>query len=562
MENTQVGPFLIIKRLGNNRRQKVYHARQTEQERDVALKFIKLPRKITWQTALEKMQIEIKALQKLRHPNLVTIYGAGAHEEKIFFASELVKGESLAALLSRRGKLSPDLVVEYGRQVSELLSYLHQQNLLHDNLSPDKILVGPDHRIKVAGVRYTQIGRRRWDTTRQHEMDTAAYLAPEQFTEGGTPRSDVYALGVILFEMLTGKLPYELDTMGRMAKRKQIQPAPSVADQIMNCPIWLDQMVTRMLEPDPKLRPHSAREVALAFEEIKKIDATQKAAVSQISGNFNPLTKGADKTAAKRLLEKESRDAAASSNWAASFFQSVPFLMASFAAVTALTIWLAMPPSTEEVIERARQQVAENSPAQWREASIAIKPLMESESPFAEEAEEIYFDARQKMLVDLAKRNVSNPILQTEETQQFTAAYQLEIAGEEDKARVHYFQLAQTVDPTGDQRHIFFESKERFNQLSSHIRLPDSSDELLQLVANTAHATSPRELEVAEKYLSQIFVKCSGVEDLSKVANLAQRQLLVIQNRKRILVEAAAEDDQVEKSEEEATSEDSAISQE
>ena len=549
MENTHVGPFLIVKRLGNNRRHKVYHARQTEQDRDVALKFIKFPKKITWQTALEKIQVEVKALRKLRHQNLVTIYGAGAHEEKIFFASELVKGESLAALLSRRGKLSPDLVVEYGRQISELLGYLHNQNLLHTNLSPEKILITPDHKVKVAGVRYSQIGRRRWDATRQREMDTAAYFAPEQFTEGATPRSDVYALGVILFEMLTGKLPYELDTMGRMAKRKKIQPAPSVADQIMNCPIWLDQMVTRMLEPEPKQRPHSAREVAFAFEEIKKIDATKKSAASQISGNFNPLTKGADKTAAKRLLGKDDQNTVASSNWDGSFFQSIPFLMGAFAAVAALTIWLAMPPSTEDVVKRARDQVVSNSPQEWREASIAMKTLMESDSAFAEDAELIYFDARRKMLVDLAKRNVSNPILQTEETQQFTAAYQLEIAGEEDRAAVHYFQLAQAVDPFGEQRHIFFESKQRFGQLSSQIRLPDTAESLVQLVANTAHAQSPKELDVAEKYLAKIFVKCSGVEDLSKVAVLAQRQLQIIQQRKNKMAEDAEDSEEVSESE-------------
>jgi len=526
LENTHVGPFLILKRLGTNRRQKVYNARQTEQNRDVALKFIKFPAKVSWQKVLKVIDIEVNELRKLRHPNLVRIYGAGVHEEKIFFASELVKGESLAALLSRRGKLTPDLVVEYGRQISEALNYLHGQNLVSSKLVPEKILVTPDHAIKVADLRYNQIGRRRWDETKQREMDIAAYMAPEQFSEGATPRSDVYALGVILFEMLTGKLPYELDTLGRMAKKKQTQPAPSVADHIMNCPIWLDQIVTRMLEPDYKQRPHSAREVVLAFEEIKKIDATKKSATSQISGNFNPLTKGADKTDAKRLLEKKELD----SN--VSFFQSVPFLMGALAMVVGLAIWLAMPLSTEETINRMREAVASNSPDSWRSASIKMKPLMKSDSPFAGDAESIYFEARQKMLVDLAKRGVTNSILQTEQAQQFTAAYQLEMAGEEEKARVHYLQLTQTVDPDGEQRHIFFESKQRFSQLSSQIRLPDTAKELALLVANTVHARSPQELDVAEKYLSKIFVKCSGDESLNEVEVLALRQLQIIQQRK------------------------------
>ncbi len=534
MDNTQVGPFLIVKQLGNNRRQKVYHAKQIVQDRDVSLKFIKFPRKITWQTALKKIQVEVKELQKLRHENLVRVYGAGAHEEKIFFASELIHGESLSSLLARRGKLTPDLVVEYGRQIAEMLSYLHEKNLIHSALSPTKILVTPDHRIKVTGLRLNQIGRRRWDAAKQRKMDNAAYQAPEQFIDGATRKSDVYALGVILFEMLTGKLPYELDSMGRLAKKKQTQPAPSVTDHIMNCPIWLDQIVTRMLAPDHKQRPHSAREIVLAFEEIKNIDATKKSAASQISGNFNPLNKGTDKTKAQRLLGSGESDPDASSG---SFFQSVPFLMIALAVVAALAVWLAMPPSTEELIKKTREQVESNSPDQWRSASFEMKPLMQSQSPFAGDAEELYYQARQKMLVDLAKRGVNNAILQSEETQQFTEAYQLEIDGDEDQARTRYLQLTQTVDPVGDQRHVFFESKKRFNQLSKQIRLPDSKEELMRMVANTARAQSSKELDVAEKYLSKIFVKCSGTESLAEVAIMAKRQLAFIQRRKDALQE-------------------------
>ena len=543
MENTQVGPFLIVKQLGSNRRQKVYHAKQIVQDRDVALKFIKFPSKITWQTALKNIKVEAKELQKLRHENLVRIYGAGAHEEKIFFAAELVKGESLAALLSRRGKLTPDLVVEYGQQISEMLSYLHGKNLIHSVLTPAKILVTPDNKIKVIGLRFNQIGRRRWDASKQHKMDTAAYQAPEQFLEGATRKSDVYALGVILFEMLTGKLPYELETLGRLAKKKQTQPAPSVAAHIMNCPIWLDKIVGRMLDPDHKQRPHSSREVVLAFEEIKKIDASKTSAASQISGNFNPLNKGTDKTTANRLLGKDHRDLADSRG---SFFQSVPFLLIALSGVAALTVWLAIPPSTEKIIEKTREQVDSNSPNQWRTASMEMKQLMQSQSPFAGDAEDLFYKARQKMLVDLARRGVNNSILQSEETQQFSAAYQLEIAGEEEQAQFRYLQLAQTVDSGGDQRHIFFEAKKRFNQLSEQIRLSDSPEELMRLISNTARAQSAKELDFAEKYLAKIFVKCSGVEHLAKVGSVAQQQLQIIQRRKSILEEKAKETSEAE----------------
>ena len=124
MENTRVGPFLIIKRLGKNRRQEVFHARQTEQDRDVALKFIQWPEKIALEQALEKVQREVDRLKQLRHENLARTFGAGVHEERIFFASEMIKGESLASILMRRGRLATDLVVEYGGQIAEILRYV------------------------------------------------------------------------------------------------------------------------------------------------------------------------------------------------------------------------------------------------------------------------------------------------------------------------------------------------------------------------------------------------------------------------------------------------------
>ena len=240
MEKTYVGPFLIVKKLGS-RRQKVYHARQTEQNRDVALKFISVPPSVEWTKALDKIDREVNELQKLHHPNLVKVYGAGVDGERIFFATELIDGESLSAILARRGKLTPDLVVEYGRQIAEVLRYLHSQDLIHSKLTPEKILVTEDHRIKISDLRLNRSKRRRWDSTRRRELDIAAYMAPEQFTEGATQKSDFYSLGVILFEMLTGKLPYAPDTMGRMTKQKMNAPVPSVAANMMNCPIWLDK---------------------------------------------------------------------------------------------------------------------------------------------------------------------------------------------------------------------------------------------------------------------------------------------------------------------------------
>ena len=266
MENTHVGPFLIIKKLGRSRRQRVYHARQTEQERDVALKFVSISPNVEWVEALDKIQREVNQLQKLKHKNLVEIYGAGVSDDnKIFFAIELVEGESLASVLSRRGKLTIDLVVEYGQQIAWALRYLHSLDLIHSKLTPEKILVTSDNQVKVSDLRLNRSNRRRWDATKQRELDMAAYMAPEQFSVGASQKSDFYSLGVILFEMLTGKLPYPLDTMSRMRQEKLNAPVPSVATHLLNCPVWLDKIVSQMLSPDPEKRPHSAHAISIGY---------------------------------------------------------------------------------------------------------------------------------------------------------------------------------------------------------------------------------------------------------------------------------------------------------
>ena len=164
MENTRIGPFLIIKRLGTNRRQKVFHAQQVIQKRDVARKFISVPPTVTWNRAVDKINIEVDVLKQLTHPKLVQLHGAGVVDEKIFLAHELAPGESLTAMLSRRGRLAPDLVVEIGRQIAELLQFLHQQDVIHARLTPDKIIVDKNHKVKVADLRLNRSKRKRWDS--------------------------------------------------------------------------------------------------------------------------------------------------------------------------------------------------------------------------------------------------------------------------------------------------------------------------------------------------------------------------------------------------------------
>lgn len=533
MENTKVGPFLIIKKLGTNRRQRVYHARQTEQQRDVALKFIAIPPEVKWAKALEKIDLEVKELQKLDHPNLVKVYGAGVHEEKIFFASELIEGEALSSILSRRRQITPDLVVEYGRQIADLLRYLHSHELIHSKLTPEKLLITSDHKVKIADLRLNRSKRRRWDSRRHRELDIAAYMAPEQFTDGATAKSDFYSLGVILYEMLTGKLPYQPDTMGRMTKMKMNAPVPSAAASVMNCPIWLDKIITQMLQPNPRLRPHSARAIVLAFDEIKKIDASKTAAVDQMTGSFNALNAGQDKSEARKLLGKKAPREEVSE---VSFFQSVPFMVASLVAILALVVFMAIPPSTAKRMQQAEVLMQSDNEAEWSDAIVTFKQVMDGGGPLASEAEENYYELRQRTLVRQTERGVSNR-LQTENVQSFGRGFRLQQDGRHEEAIEVFQKLVDSIEPDSDERHVHFASKalhaksidllEKANQPE----IPEDFESLTRMIGIAGAATTEEELVAAKEMLSDLLLQFAGNEEYTEIYQLAENNLKRVTER-------------------------------
>ena len=505
MEKTQVGPFKILSKLGTNRRQQVYRALQIEQQKEVALKFISIPPNVLRATALEKIDREVKFLQKLRHPNLCRLYGAGVEEDKIFFASELVQGESLAAVLARRGRLAVDLAVDHASQICDLLQYIHQHELLHSKLTPDKILIGNDGKVKVSDLRINRSRKKRWDAVAsRRELDVAAYMAPEQLNEGATEKSDLYSLGVITYEMLTGKLPYTPDTMGRMNNRKIKEPVPSAAKVIMNCPMWLDQIVSQMLQPDPRSRPHTSKAVGLAFDEIKKIDRNKKAAIDQVSGGFNPLTVGQDKSEAQRLLgEKRSKQKQTPEM---AFYQRIPFLVISLIFTICLFTYALWPASPQKLYDKAVKLVDSDEPSDWASGRVLLKKVANYDNvELKRQAEHQILRARRKALINQAKVG-KKTALQSKHVQDFIDAYHLEITESKlEESLVAYKSiLDELIVGDLEDGHIWIEVKSRIDRLQNYIDLPANKEELNLLLTSITKLTTEEELLEARKKLDAI----------------------------------------------------------
>src|ERR1700691_4812466 len=216
---TKLGPYEILVPLGAGGMGEVYRARDTRLGRDVALKI--LPESFARDSdRLHRFEQEARAVATLNHPNILAIHDIGQHDEgqnnaSPFLVSELLEGESLRAALDR-GALPQRKTIEYGVQIAYGLAAAHDKGIVHRDLKPENIFVTKDGRIKIldfglaklaqrAGINPDEVTLTASHTTAGMGMGTASYMAPEQVRgEGADPRTDIFAFGAVLYEMLSG----------------------------------------------------------------------------------------------------------------------------------------------------------------------------------------------------------------------------------------------------------------------------------------------------------------------------------------------------------------------
>ncbi len=462
VENSRIGPFHVLEKLGNHRRHNVYRARQVEQDREVALKFIKLPPDVDRESALVKINREATVLKNLDHPNLVKMYGAGCEGEQVFFAHEVIEGESLASLLSRRGLLAPDLVIDYSRQIASVIEYLHQNEIIHSKLTTDKLIIDKEGKIHVTDLRLNRSRKRRWDAAKRASLETAAYMPPEQLLgEGASGKSDLYTLGIIMFEMLTGKLPYAPQTMAQLAQDKQKPDVPRVSDTVMSCPAWLDKLVRKMILPDPRKRPHSARAVIMTLEQIHSVEQSKMAAAEEMTRGFSPLSAGSDRTAARKAmgLKKDLEPEKGKP-----LIQSIPFLVGALGLVTAviaLAMFWPFGSSSVTLMQRADKLMASPESDDWREARKLYTRIMENsrDEELKLAAETGYFESRRKSMMYRLKSGVVP--LEKPEIRELYAIMQNEKEGKFRDALNQYLRLVEKIDPADDLRYVRSEALDR-----------------------------------------------------------------------------------------------------
>jgi eukaryotic-like serine/threonine-protein kinase len=295
---TLSGRYEIGDRLGSGGMSNVYQAVDRILERTVAVKIL-AEHLSDDERFVERFRREALAVAKLIHPNIVQVYDTGIDEARHYIVMEYVEGRSGAQILQRGGPLDPKTAAEAGAQACAGLDYAHRRGIIHRDVKPGNLMiVGGPIRAGEMAVKLTDFGiARAIEQTRITQVGsvvgTAAYLAPEQVRgEEATPATDVYALGVVLYQFLTGRLPYEGSTLAELAVRQQNErplPPSTYNDEV---PGTLGAAVLRALEGDPARRYASAAELAGGLAQgLRGEDVTL------------PLEKG---TAATRVLGGES----------------------------------------------------------------------------------------------------------------------------------------------------------------------------------------------------------------------------------------------------------------
>lgn len=260
------GRYRIAELLGAGGMGEVFRARDLVLDEDVAVKFLPEDR-ANDEGFMRRFVNEVRLARQISHPSVCRVHDIGEVDGRAFLSMEYIDGEDLASLLRRIGRLPPEKAYELAQQLCAGLSELHEGGLLHRDLKPANLMIDGQGRLKLADFGLAAVR----EELRVHEFGdgTPAYMAPEQL--GGrevSERSDIYALGVVLYELLSGRHPHEARDGALTGDRGSIdRTAPAVALSARVTGLAGDtlEIVERCLEPNPAMRPGSVLDVAAAL---------------------------------------------------------------------------------------------------------------------------------------------------------------------------------------------------------------------------------------------------------------------------------------------------------
>jgi serine/threonine-protein kinase len=262
VETLASGRYRVERTLGHGGMAAVYLAHDAELERPVAVKVL-AEHLASDEAFRQRFLREARMAAKLSHPNVVHVYDQGDEDGQPFIVMEYVEGVTLGDELKRSGPLAPARVVDLALQICGGLEHAHASGLVHRDVKPGNLLLRADGTVKIADFGIARAAQATKLTQIGSVLGTAAYLAPEQAAgEQVTAAADIYSLGCVLFELLTGRTPYVFETLPELVFKQREEPITPIRELRPEVPAELEAAVMHCLARNPEYRPASAAELA------------------------------------------------------------------------------------------------------------------------------------------------------------------------------------------------------------------------------------------------------------------------------------------------------------
>src|SRR2546426_7383740 len=260
IETAIEGRYQIITRVASGGMGEVYRAHDAVLARDVAIKLLH-PQLAGDRGFVDRFRREARAAAILNHPSIVGVYDWGTTEDTYFMVMEFVRGTNLRTVLSESERLEPAQVIDVCLPVLSALDHAHGHGIVHRDIKPENILISQDGVVKVADFGLARAYAESYVSQAEGTVTgTVQYLAPEQIQgEPADPRTDLYATGVVMFELLTGRAPFTGETSLAIAYQHLTEDVPHPSSLRPDVPLALDQAVVHATAKDRTARPASAR---------------------------------------------------------------------------------------------------------------------------------------------------------------------------------------------------------------------------------------------------------------------------------------------------------------
>lgn len=269
MSSIWIWPFELLQKIGEGGMGVVYKARYVKDDRMFAVKLI--PADVSNKTVIARFEREIEVLKTLRHPNIVRAFGGVCEDKQRFYAMELIEGGTLWDKIQNQGQLTWDKVTDWGQQMCAGLAYAHEKQIIHRDVKPNNFLITKNGQLKLSDFGLISVMSENKLTADGRTLGTVQYMSPEQIRGKPplTPATDIYSLGCVFYEMLTGRPPFSGESVGPIMHAHLTEKPRPINEINHDCPASLERLIMSMLEKLPENRPSSAEEVGERLAEIR-----------------------------------------------------------------------------------------------------------------------------------------------------------------------------------------------------------------------------------------------------------------------------------------------------